>query len=73
MHTKKIRYGDSALAGKTSSGAPLSFAGALAPVAPRWLRPWSPSMPSTHVRVSCASHIAVPHKKTYTPTVFIFR
>ena len=35
MYTKKIRYGDSALAGKKSSGDPLSLAGALAPSAPR--------------------------------------
>ena len=40
MYAKKIRSGNSALAGKSSSGAPLSLAGALAPVAPPWLRPW---------------------------------
>ena len=33
MHTKKTRYGDSALAGKRASGAPLSPAGALVLIA----------------------------------------
>ena len=41
MYTEKIRYGDSVLAGMSHSGAPLSLPGALAPIAPRWLRPWT--------------------------------
>ena len=34
MYAKKIRYGDSTLAGERSSEAPLSLAGKLALVAP---------------------------------------
>ena len=41
MHTEKIRYSDPVLAGMSRSGAPLSLPGALAPIAPRWLRPWT--------------------------------
>ena len=45
MYIKKIRFGESAHVRKVgtekrSLGAPLSFAGALAPVALRWIRLW---------------------------------